>query len=621
MSDAAKQYHQEEAITKSYDYRTTRRLFGYLRGHWKTMAIALCLTFLTNMLIALQPYFTKIAIDDFIAQKRTDGVWLFAFAFFGLFVFRFIFSYLQEILLNIVGQKVMYKLRSEIFEKLQRLQISYFDRHPVGRIITRLTSDVDSLNELFTSGVIEGLGDMVAILAYTAMMFWLDWRLALVSMIVVPLLFWATNWFRKRARVGFDKVRTRMARINAFLQEHISGAQTVQLFNAENKARKKFHEINDEYRDANIETIYYYSVFYPMVEFIGTLGIALIIWFGGYEILTGISSSGSTLTVGIVIAMIQYSQQLFQPIRNLSDKFNILQAAIVASHRIFVLLDEEVRITSPEKPAKTERATGKISFENVWFAYNGEDWVLKDVSFEINSGESVALVGHTGSGKTTVTNLLMRLYDVGKGSIKLDGIDVREWDLHRLRENFAVVLQDVFLFSGPIGENIGLGKSSIDNERIKWAAREVNADKFIEKLEDGYDSQIKERGGGLSVGEKQLISFARALAFDPAILVLDEATSSIDTETEQLIQKAVNRIMQERTSLVVAHRLSTIQKCDRILVFHHGELREQGTHQELIRMQGLYWRLFQLQYDESVRIADEGFPPIGLLHDPHPAKG
>lgn len=598
MAEQAKKYHEEKAITKSYDLQTTRRLFRYLRNYWKMMAVALCLTLLTNVLISLQPYFTKVAVDDFITPKRTEGIWLFAFAFFGLFLFRFIFSYLQEILLNVVGQKVMFDLRSQIFGKLQELQVSYYDKHPVGRIITRLTSDVDSLNELFTSGVIEGLGDMVAILAYISMMFWLDWQLAIISLIVVPLLFFATNWFRKRARVGFDKVRTRMARINAFLQEHISGAQTVQLFNAEERSRQNFHDINDDYRNANIETIYYYSVFFPLVEFIGTLGVAVIIWFGGYKILTGISAGGEALTIGVVIAMIQYSQQLFQPIRNLSDKYNILQAAIVASHRVFLLLDEEVTVKSPIAAKPVERASGKIEFKNVWFAYDDDEWVLKDVSFVINPGESVALVGHTGSGKTTVTNLLMRLYDVQKGRILLDGVDARDWDLEKLRRNFAVVLQDVFLFSGTIADNIRLGNDSISDEKVRWAAKEVRAHDFIVKRSAEYNALLKERGGGLSVGEKQLISFARALAFEPSILVLDEATSSIDTETEQLIQRAVNRIMEDRTSLVVAHRLSTIHRCDRILVFHHGELREHGTHAELIRQKGLYWRLFQLQYGE-----------------------
>jgi ATP-binding cassette subfamily B multidrug efflux pump len=599
VSEEAKKYHEEEAIEKTYDLRVTGRLLRYLKPYWHLAAIALVLTFITNVLISLQPYFTKVAVDDFITPRQTEGIWLFALIFFSVFLFRFVFSYIQEILLNIVGQKVMFDLRTEIFTKLQHQEVSYYDKYPVGRIITRLTSDVDALNELFTSGVIDVLGDLVIIFAIIGMMFWLDWKLALVSLITVPLLFAATNWFRKRARVGFDKVRTRTAKLNAFLQEHISGAQTVQLFNAERKAQKRFADINDDYRQANIETIYYYAIFYPMVDFIGAIGVALVIWFGGYQILTGISAGGSALTIGIVIAFIQYSQQLFQPIRDLSDKFNVLQAAIVASHRIFLLLDLPIEIETPEKPKKQGKAIGKIEFQNVWFAYKENDWVLKDVSFTVNAGESVALVGHTGSGKTTVTNLLMRFYDIQKGKILLDGMDVRDWDLEDLRENFAVVLQDVFLFSGSIADNIRLGNKEITEEKISWAAREVHANEFVQKLDNNYQSLVKERGAGLSVGQKQLISFARALAFDPTILILDEATSSIDTETEQLIQQAVDRVMQERTSLVIAHRLSTIQKCDKILVFHHGELRESGTHNELLALRGLYWRLYQLQYSDE----------------------
>ncbi len=599
MSEEVKKHNEEELIEKTYDFRVAKRLLSYLKPYWKLAAVALFLTLLTNILISVQPRFTQIAVDDFIVPKQTEGIWLFSLAFFGLFLFRFIFSYIQEILLNVVGQKVMFDLRTQIYTKLQEQEVAYYDKNPVGRIITRLTSDVDALNELFTSGVIDGLGDFVIIFAIIAQMFWIDWRLAIVSLITVPLLFAATNWFRKRARVGFDKVRTRMAKLNAFLQEHISGAQTVQLFNAEEKVQRQFHDINDEYRDANIETIYYYSIFYPLVEFIGAIGTAVIIGFGGYTILNQTQFADNALTIGIVIAFIQFSQQLFQPIRDLSDKFNVLQAAIVASHRIFLLLDLPVQITSPENPKKSGKTLGKIEFQNVWFAYKENDWVLKNISFTIEPGESVALVGHTGSGKTTVTNLLMRFYDIQKGKILLDGIDIRDWNLKELRENFAVVLQDVFLFSGSLEDNIKLGNQTIADEKVVWASKEVHADEFVQKLPNKYKSLVKERGAGLSVGQKQLISFARALAFEPKILILDEATSSIDTETEQLIQQAVDRVMQERTSLVIAHRLSTIQKCDRILVFHHGELREAGTHNELLGMRGLYWRLYQLQYSED----------------------
>jgi ATP-binding cassette subfamily B protein len=596
MSSNKKDQYDEEVLSHSYDFRIARRLIRYLRPYWKSVFLALVLTLLTNALISLQPRFTQYAVDDFIVPKSIDGLSLFALLFFAVFLFRFIFSYLQEVTLNRVGQKVMLDLRSEIFAKLQKQDVRYYDKNPVGRIITRLTGDVDSLNELFTSGVIDVLGDLVIILAIVTQMFYMEWKLAVVALVTVPLLFVATNWFRKHARAGFDKVRTRTAKLNAFLQEHISGAQTVQLFNAERKVRERFADINDQYRRANIETIYYYAIFYPMVDFISAFGIAIVIFFFGFEYLAGLTTAGQVITLGVLASFIQYSQQLFQPIRDLSDKFNVLQAAVVAARRIFLLLDSDIDVQTPKDAKKSGAAAGTIEFQNVWFAYQDENWVLKDVSFKVEAGESVAIVGHTGSGKTTVTNLLMRFYDVQKGKILLDGVDIREWNLESLRQNFAVVLQDVFLFSGSIEENITLGNPSVERARVEWAAEEVRAAHFIQGLKGGLDHEVRERGAGLSVGQKQLISFARALAYDPSILILDEATSSIDTETEHLIQMAVDRVMEKRTSLVIAHRLSTIQRCARILVFHHGELREAGSHNELLGVKGLYWRLHQLQY-------------------------
>src|SRR5947209_7912873 len=610
MATAVKQFHEEEAIGKTYDWQVARRLLRYLKPYVRALIPALFLTLVLNLLGILQPMFTKWAIDWYIIPAQTDAShlsglkWL-ALAFLAVKLAQFVFSYFQEVLLNSVGQRVMYDLRSELYNKLQHQEVAYYDRNPVGRIMTRLTSDVDALNELFTSGVIDLLGDLVMIVAIIAIMLWMDWRLTLVALVTVPMLSLATSWFRKGARRGYDRVRTRIARINAFLQEHFSGAQTVQIFNAEQKSLKQFHDINDDYRNANIETIFYYAVFFPLVDLIGAVGVALIIWYGGWR-----AMGTSALTIGALVAFIQYSQQLFQPIRDISDKYNVLQAAVVASHRIFRTLDLPITITPPENPKKSGRAIGRIEFEHVWFAYNDEDWVLKDVSFTVEPGQSVALVGHTGSGKTTITNLLMRFYDVQRGRVLLDGVDVKDWDLRALRENFAVVLQDVFLFSGTVESNIRLGQENITDERVHWAAKEVHADRFVERLHEGYKTEVKERGAGLSVGQKQLISFARALAFDPALLILDEATSSIDTETEQLIQQAIERVMRNRTSLVVAHRLSTIQRADRIIVLHHGEIREQGTHQELLAQRGLYWRLYKLQYADDSRDEQSAEEPL-----------
>ena len=607
MSTAVKQFHEEEAIGKTYDFQVARRLLRYLRPYLRLLIPAVVLTLVLNLLGILQPKFTQYAIDWFILPRKLAGLKLLLVLYVGVQILRLVFSYFQALLLNTVGQYVMFDMRRELYDKLQHQEVAYYDRNPVGRIMTRLTSDVDSLNELFTAGITDLLGDLVMIVAIIGMMLWMDVRLTLVTLLTVPMLWAATTWFRKGARKGYDMVRTRIARINAFLQEHFAGAQTVQIFNAEIKSIKKFREINADYRKANIDTIFYYAVFFPLVDFIGAVGIGLIIWYGGYRVMQN-TPEHTVLTLGALVAFIQYSSFLFQPIRDISDKYNVLQAAVVASHRVFKTLDLPIAITSPDEPKKSGRARGVIEFENVWFAYKGEDWVLKDVSFKVNPGESIALVGHTGSGKSTITNLLMRFYDVQRGRILLDGVDLREWDLKSLRENFAVVLQEIFLFSGTIEGNIRLGRDDISEERVKWAAQEVSAEPFINRLKGGYQAEVKERGAGLSVGQKQLVSFARALAFDPALLILDEATSSIDTETEQLIQQAIERVMRNRTSIVVAHRLSTIQRADQIIVLHHGEIREQGTHQELLTQHGLYWKLYKLQYADDSSPGSHALP-------------
>ncbi len=612
-------HHEEEVLGKAYDARLMRRLLKYLWPYKWHALTSLVLTILSAPLVLAGPPLTKAAIDLFLApdpskpvagfalvlKNLADRFGLGANAYQGIAFIAIVFllanlaafavQYTQAVVMQAMGQYIMYDLRKQIFAHLQKLSVSFYDHNPVGRLMTRLTTDVDALNEMFTAGVIAIFGDVAMIFYIVIWMFQVNWRLALVSFAILPLLAVLTTWFRLGARSSFREVRVRIARINAFLQEHITGMPVVQLFNGEEKELRKFDGINQAHRKANIDTIYYYAIFYPAVEIVGAIGIGLIIWYGGGQVIRQVA------TIGTLVAFIQLARSFYEPISDISEKYNILQSAMASSERIFKLLDEPVTIESPEKPVRIGRARGQIEFRGVWFAYNDEDWILKDVSFTIESGERVAFVGHTGAGKTTITNLLLRFYDIQRGQILLDGVDVRELDLEELRSTFAIVLQDVFLFSGNIATNIRLGNRSISDDQLRDAARQVHADAFIQRLPEGYDAELRERGAGLSVGQKQLISFARALAFDPRVLILDEATSSIDTETELLIRDAVERLMEGRTSLVVAHRLSTIQSVDKIIVMHKGEIREAGTHQDLLAQRGLYWRLYQLQFYQDYK--------------------
>jgi ATP-binding cassette subfamily B protein len=621
MSDA---HQEEEALGKAYDARLMRRLMTYLRPYRGMTAGAVVLILLSSILQLITPLTFAVALDLFIRPKdepgrlsgasiwvrdallargiepssvATQGLTAMAAIYLAILVLTFITVYAEGYLMQLMGQYIMNDMRRQVFGHLQRLPISYFDRNPIGRLVTRVTTDVDALNELFSAGIVAIMGDILLLAGIVGVLFWLDWRLALVTFSIVPLLLGLTSWFKARVRDSFREVRVKIAKINAFLQEHITGMPVVQLFNREARSYREFEEINQAHRDANIRGIFYYAVFYPGVELITALGIGLILWYGGGRVIAGI------ISIGALIAFLQYAQRFFQPLADLSEKYNILQGAMAASERIFRMIDTPETIVSPPgaySPAQDRgQIRGEIEFDRVFFSYKEGEPVLKGISFQVRSGETLAVVGHTGAGKSTLANLLLRFYDVDGGAVKVDGVDVRQWDLPRLRRSVAMVLQDVFLFSGSIGANIRLGEESIDDERLRWAAGEVHALPFIERQPGGFDTPVRERGAGLSVGQKQLIAFARARAFDPSILILDEATSSIDTETEQLIQKALDRLLVGRTSIVIAHRLSTIQKADRIVVMHKGEIRELGTHQELLAQRGIYYRLYLLQYKDQ----------------------
>jgi len=593
-------FHEEEALGKAYDARLMRRLLRYLGPYRARVAVAVVMLIAASGLELVGPYLTKVAIDSAIPQRDMGMLTLLAGLYLGSLVAAMFLSYAQTLLTTWIGQRVMYDLRTEVFAQLQRLSLRFFDRNPVGRLMTRLTSDVEVLNEMFTSGVVAIFGDVFTLVFIVGVMMAMDWQLALVSFTVLPLV-WAAAWiFRKKVRVAYRDIRVRLARINAFLQERITGVSVVQLFGREESESQKFTRINDDHLQAHLRSITYYALFWPVIELVAAVAVALILWYGGLNVLEG------TLTVGIVAAFMQYARRFYRPIQDLSEKFNILQSAMASSERLFRLLDMQPIVHEAERPRPLPQPVrGAIEFRHVWFAYNKAghrddgaepDWVLKNVSFRAEPGERLAIVGHTGAGKTTIINLLMRFYDVQRGAILLDGVDIRELAQRDLRRAVGLVLQDVYLFSGSARYNIRLGNEDISKEAMVAAARRVGADRFIERLPKGYDQPLGERGTSLSVGERQLLSFARALAFDPRILILDEATSSVDSEIEAQIQAALEELMRGRTSLVIAHRLSTVQNANRIIVMHHGELREVGSHEELLKRGELYARLYELQF-------------------------
>jgi ATP-binding cassette subfamily B protein len=582
----------DEVLGKAYDARLMWRLLGYLRPHRPAVVVALFAIIGHSLMQLAQPYLTKLAIDRHILTGDLTGFEQIALLFLGILLASFVLEYVETYTMQMMGQRIMFDLRMEIYEHLHRLDIRFYDRNPVGRLMTRVTTDVDALNDLFASGVISVFRDVVLLVGIMVVLLWMDWRLALVAFSVLPLIVLVTQWFRKHARESYRKVRGWIARINAFLQENFSGMSTVQLFRREEKNFSMFDELNGQHRNANLDSIFFYATFYPVIEFLGALATALILWFGGGW------SVEDTLTLGSLVAFLQYSQRFFRPISDLSEKFNILQAAMASSERIFGLLDTPVSLVSPVH-GETPTGHGRIVFDNVWFAYTDENYVLKDVSFTIEPGERVGIVGATGAGKTTLINLLLRFYDVNRGRITIDGVNIQKVPLDELRRRFGLVLQDVFLFSGTIRDNISLGHAEITETDIRRAASSVHAERFISQFPDGFDSTVAERGATLSVGQKQLLSFARALAFTPEVLILDEATSSVDTDTEILIRDALRQLMTGRTTVAIAHRLSTVQDMDRILVLHKGRLREVGTHQELLAQRGIYHTLYQLQYRDQ----------------------
>ena len=632
---------EEEVLGKAYDSRLMRRLLTYLRPYRSHVAIAIVSIVLKSFADVLGPYLVKVAVDRYLAPAKgaTSHLWnwldpkpLVGIAqissiYFGLLLFTFVLEFLQTYYMQWTGQQVMFDLRSQIFRHLQRMHVAFYDKNPVGRLVTRVTTDVDALNEMFTSGVVSIFEDIFVLVGILGIMLWMNWKLALITFAVLPFIVFATKIFRDKVRDSYRRIRVAIARINSYLQEHVSGMMVLQLFNRERRAYARFSEINRSHMDAFKDAILAYSVYYPVVDLFSSIAIACVIWWGGQDIIRQASGSvhviAATASLGVLIAFIQYAFRFFRPIMDFSEKYNILQSAMAASERIFKMLDTPIEVVSP---AVTKKPTGpgRIEFDHVWFTYgvrgtaadsltksattsdsgdgsstSDPDWVLRDVSFALDPGETIAVVGHTGAGKTTLISLLLRFYDVQRGAIRIDGVDIKRMDLNDLRRRFGVVLQDPFLFSGTVGGNIRLGSDWIDDRDVERAAEEVNLADFIRTLPGGFAEEVRERGSTLSTGQKQLISFARALAHNPQVLILDEATSSVDTETEFRVRDALSRMVQGRTSLIIAHRLSTIQRADKIIVMHKGKVREMGTHQQLLANRGVYYKLYQLQYKDQ----------------------
>ena len=583
----------EETAGKAYDRELMRRLLQYLKPYKFHIGFSIILLLTVAGLRLIGPYLMKVAIDSYIANSDIEGLHRIGIFYCSALLMIFFCRYGQIYLTNFAGQKVMYDVRIAVYSHLQKLSVSYYDKNPVGRLITRVTNDIEALNEMFSSGVVSIFGDVFTLVGIMIAMLSLDWELALLSFAVLPLLLYAAMIFRLKVRTAFREVRLIIARLNAHLQESITGMAVIQIFNRQAYNFSEFDEINEGHQNAYIKTIKYYAIFFPAVEVISALAVGLIIWYGGGQVIQ------QALTLGVLVAFLQYVQQFFQPISNLSEQYNTMQAAMAASERLFDLMDETPEIENAESPIRIDQFNGKIEFEQVWFAYSKEEWILKDLSFVIEKGQCAAFVGATGAGKTTIINLVCRFYDVQRGRILIDDIDIRKIDQAVLRQNIGLVLQDVFLFSGSISENIRLWNENISPAQIQASAAHVNAAPFIDRMEDGYDTSLGERGSTISSGQRQLLSFARALVYEPAILVLDEATSNIDTETEQLIQVAIDTLMAHRTSLIIAHRLSTIQHAGIIFVLHQGQIVEQGTHHELLEVGAVYYKLYQLQYKDQ----------------------